>query len=62
MSIHIHVSGVVVNDPHIDAETYVVRFPRGALVHDESTGRYIRITGTPAQQLQEIEAAVKAAK
>ena len=60
MSIRVNVSKVVLNNPKVNAGTWVVKFPRGALIEDEATGRYIRIVGTPQQQLKEIEAAVKA--
>ena len=61
-SVKVAVVKVAVNVPHINAHTWVVKFPRNSLVRDASTGKIVRITGTPAQQLKEIEAAVKVAK
>jgi hypothetical protein len=62
MSVSIKISKVTINDPKVNADTWVLKFPRGALIQDKATGRYIRIGGTPQQQLKEIEAAVKAAR
>ncbi len=56
------VSHVTVNDPNVGPETWVVQFPRGAVVRDLATNKVIRIAGTPQEQLKEIERAVKQAR
>ncbi len=53
------ISKVTVNDPNVNNATYVVRFPRGAIVTDTATNKVIRIGGTRRQQLKEIEKAVE---
>ena len=56
------ISKVRVNDPKVNDATYVVRFPRNAIVTDTATNKTIRIGGTPRQQLKAIEKAVNQAR
>ena len=51
----LHVTKVRLNNPDVNADTYVVHFPVGATVLDESTGRSIHVGGTPRQQMKAIE-------
>jgi hypothetical protein len=53
----LHVTKVRLNNPEVNADTYVVHFPVGARVLDESTGRSIHVGGTPRQQVKAIEKA-----
>lgn len=55
-------SHVQVNGPAVTGDTYVIAFPRGAVVHDMDTGQSLQIGGTTQQQLREIERAVRAAR
>lgn len=55
------VLSVRVNSPNVGPGTYVVRFHRGLVVRDRETGRFIRVGGTPHQQLAEIQDAVEKA-
>lgn len=41
---------------------FVVRFPAGAIITDQSTGQVVRVGGTPQQQMEVIEKAVAAAR
>ena len=56
------VSKATVNDPSANDNTYVIQFPRGAIVRDLVTNKVIRIGGTPQQQLEKIERTVKKAR
>ncbi|MHB1766790.1 MAG: hypothetical protein ACYCUV_02930 [Phycisphaerae bacterium] len=58
----LHVTAFRVNDPKVGAKTFIVHFPVGATVTDESTGRTYRIGGTPGQQITVIKRAVAAAR
>ncbi len=58
----VNVRKVTVNDPHVTQGTYVIKFPRGTIVENMATGKVIRVSGTPRQQLAAIEKAVKAAR
>ncbi|MGC8624272.1 MAG: hypothetical protein ACP5VQ_03275 [Phycisphaerae bacterium] len=51
----IAVSKVTVNDPAVNDSTYVIQFPRGAIVRDLVTNKVTRIGGTPQHQLEELE-------
>jgi len=55
-------SRVQVNGPAVTGDTYLIAFPRGAVVHDIDTGQSLQIGGTTQQQLREIERAVRAAR
>ncbi len=56
------VSKVIANAPGVNDDTYVIHFPRGAIVRDLVTNKVIRIGGTPQQQLETIERAVRAVR
>lgn len=56
------VSHVRVNDPKVNARTYVIAFPRGTMLTDSDTGQVVQIGGSPQQQLKEINIAVRRAK
>ena len=56
------ISKVRVNDPKVNDATYVVRFPRNAIVTDTATNMTIRIGGTLHQQIKDIEKAVNQAR
>lgn len=58
----VNVTRVLVNDPKVNSGTFVIHFPMGATVTDESTGQVIHIGGTPQQQMKEIDKAVAAAR
>jgi|GEM_PF-6771381 len=45
---------VRVNDPGVGANTFVLHFPAGTQVTDESTGQVIHIASTPQQQMKAI--------
>lgn len=55
-------SRVQVNDPAVTGGTYVITFPRGAVVRDTDTGESLQLGGTAQQQLREIERAVRVAR
>lgn len=53
---------VSVNDPKVDANTFVFHFPTGTVVTDEATGQILHIGGTPQEQMQAIEKDAKLAR
>lgn len=55
----INVSRVMVNAP---VPAFVVSFPRGTIVSDQSTGQIIHVGGTPQEQMHQVEKAVAAAR
>jgi hypothetical protein len=56
------VLSVNVNSQNVGPKTYVVRFHRGSMVRNMVTGRFVRVGGTPHQQLEQIQAAIKQAR
>ncbi len=56
------VLSVRVNSPSVGPGAYVVRFHRGSVVRNMVTGRFVRVGGTPHQQLAQIQAAVEKAR
>lgn len=56
------VLSVKVNSPNVGPKTYVVRFHRGSVVRNMVTGRFVRVGGTPHQQLEQIQSAIKLAR
>ncbi len=58
----LHVTAFEVNDPKVSAKTFILHFPVGATVTDQSTGRTYRIGGTPGRQITLIKGAVSAAR
>ena len=58
----VRITKATANQPGVGPGAFRLRFPRGCIVTDESTGRVIHVGGTPGQQVKAILRAVETAR